>query len=69
MDTPFVVKAQNGTTFSVKQDGMTDVLRPEQPALELPTADLLEAARMIETPNVEVRGLRGFSRRSGGANC
>ena len=54
MTPPFVVKTQNGTTFAVKQDGTTQVLRQDQPELELPTADLLEAAKMIETSNVEL---------------
>lgn len=48
MTTPFVVTTENGTMFSIKPDGMTEVLRKDQPACKVPTFDLLQAAKIIK---------------------
>jgi len=42
MSTP--IETKNGTAFVVKPGGTTEVLRPNQQACEVPTADLVEFA-------------------------
>lgn len=51
MSNSLVVETKSGTTFSVRADGKTELLRTDQPACEIPTADLLEAAKAIEASN------------------
>ncbi|MGE8630416.1 hypothetical protein [Achromobacter denitrificans] len=47
MGTP--IETKNGTAFVVKPGGTTEVLRPDQPAIEIPTADLVEFAASQQT--------------------